>query len=210
MENHLALSTLHQPSAKGENCSFPYSLHHGAGDNPPVMVLSGELTLHLLPETQVDTNFLHHNLFRINSLSLSWWLKTVKNLPPKQEAWVWSLGQEDPLEKRMAAHSSICAWRIPWTEEPGELQFLGSHKVGHTKWLVPQQCESALCFPPSGQQELGWYPTTPTWRQCAGVSYNSFTQEGSIAEGRPNVHLHPHREASESACSTFVVKHWQG
>ena len=84
-----------------------------------------------------------------NKLSVTFLVtQTVKNLPPKQEAWVWSLGQEDPLEKRMAAHSSICAWRIPWTEEPGELQFLGSHKVGHTKWLVPQQCESALCFPP--------------------------------------------------------------
>ena len=46
----------------------------------------------------------------------------VKNLPVMQETWVQSLGQEDPLEKGMATHSSILAWRIPWTEEPGGLQ----------------------------------------------------------------------------------------
>ena len=45
----------------------------------------------------------------------------VKNVPAKQEMWVWSLGQEDPLEKEMAAHSSILAWEIPWTEVPGGL-----------------------------------------------------------------------------------------
>ena len=43
----------------------------------------------------------------------------VKNLPVVQETWVWSLGQEDPLEEEMATHSNIFAWRIPWTEEPG-------------------------------------------------------------------------------------------
>ena len=52
--------------------------------------------------------------------------QTVKNLPSMQETWVRSLGQEDPLEKEMATHSSILAWRIPWTEEPGELQSMGS------------------------------------------------------------------------------------
>ena len=48
--------------------------------------------------------------------------QTVKNLPKMQETWVQSLGQEDPLEKRMATHSSILAWRIPWRKEPGGLQ----------------------------------------------------------------------------------------
>ena len=55
----------------------------------------------------------------------------VKNLPPKQETWFSSLGQEDPLEKEMAAHSSILAREIPWTEEPGGLQSMGLHRVGH-------------------------------------------------------------------------------
>ena len=52
-------------------------------------------------------------------------------LPAMWETWVRSLGREDPLEKEMATHSSILAWRIPWTEEPGELQSMGSQRVGH-------------------------------------------------------------------------------
>ena len=55
----------------------------------------------------------------------------VKNLPAMQETWVRSLGQEDPLEKEMAAHASILAWRIPGTEEPGELQSTELQRVGH-------------------------------------------------------------------------------
>ena len=55
----------------------------------------------------------------------------VKNLPAVQEMQVQSLGQEDPLEKEMATHCSILAWRIPWTEEPGGLQSTGSQRVGH-------------------------------------------------------------------------------
>ena len=55
----------------------------------------------------------------------------VKNLPAMQETRVQSLGGEDPLEKGMAAHSRILAWRIPWTEEPGGLQSMGSQRVGH-------------------------------------------------------------------------------
>ena len=55
----------------------------------------------------------------------------VENLPAVQETQVWSLGQEDPLEKEMATHSSILAWKISWTEEPGRLQFIGSQTVKH-------------------------------------------------------------------------------
>ena len=55
----------------------------------------------------------------------------VKNLPAMWETRVQSLGQEVPLEKEMATHSSILAWRIPWMEEPGELQSMGSQRVGH-------------------------------------------------------------------------------
>ena len=55
----------------------------------------------------------------------------VKNSPAKWETWVPSLGREDPLEKEMATHSSVLAWRIPWTEEPGRLQSTGSQRVGH-------------------------------------------------------------------------------
>ena len=55
----------------------------------------------------------------------------VKNLPAMRETQVQSLGGEDPLEKEMATHSNILAWRIPWTEEPGGLQSMGSQRVGH-------------------------------------------------------------------------------
>ena len=55
----------------------------------------------------------------------------AKNLPAIQETGALSLGQEDPLEKEMATYSRILAWRIPWTEEPGELQSMGSQRVGH-------------------------------------------------------------------------------
>ena len=64
-----------------------------------------------------------------NSFWTSLVAQMVKNLPEMQEAWV------DPLEKGMATHSSILAWRIPWTEEPGGLQSMGSHRVGHD-WVT--------------------------------------------------------------------------
>ena len=55
----------------------------------------------------------------------------LKHLPAMRDTPVCSLGQEDPLEKEMATHSSILAWRIPWVEEPGGLQSMGSQRVGH-------------------------------------------------------------------------------
>ena len=57
--------------------------------------------------------------------------QTVKNLPAMQETWVQSPGGEDPLEKGMATHSNILAWKIPWTGEPGRLPVHGVARVGH-------------------------------------------------------------------------------
>ena len=77
----------------------------------------------------------------------------VKNLPAMQEIQVRSLGQEDPLEKEMAIHSSVLAWKIPWTEESGGLQCMGSQRVGHdwatntttyTKWNKPDRDRQIL------------------------------------------------------------------
>ena len=70
----------------------------------------------------------------LSLLSPSWAslvAQMVKNLPAVQENQVRSLGQEDLLEKEMAPHSNILAWRIPWTEEPGSLQSMGLQKAGH-------------------------------------------------------------------------------
>ena len=64
----------------------------------------------------------------------------VKNLPVMQAIWVPSLGWEDPLEKGMAIHSSILAWKIPWTEEPGGLQSTVSQRAGH-------DCSHFACTP---------------------------------------------------------------
>ena len=58
-------------------------------------------------------------------------VKNLSSVQELQETWVRSLGQEDPLEKEMATHSTTLAWKIPWTEEPGGLQFMGSEGVRH-------------------------------------------------------------------------------
>ena len=61
----------------------------------------------------------------------SWVAQMVKNPPAMLETWIWSLGWEDLLEEGTATHSSILAWRIPWTEEPGGPQSIGLQRVGH-------------------------------------------------------------------------------
>ena len=73
---------------------------------------------------------------------LPWWLSGKRIHPPMQEMQVQSLGQEDPLEKEMATHSSVLAWEIPWTEAPGGLQSMGSQRAGHS--LATKQQESNL------------------------------------------------------------------
>ena len=81
----------------------------------------------------------------------------VKNLPEMQETQVWSLGWEDPLEKGMETHSSILAWRIPWTEEADTLESMGSQRVGHdwaanTDWLT----DGGICRY-KGRLEHAWF-----------------------------------------------------
>ena len=63
-----------------------------------------------------------------------------------RETWVWSLGQEDPLEKEMATHSSILMWEIPWTEEPGGLQSMGSQRVRKDLATEKQQQHKHTCI----------------------------------------------------------------
>ena len=78
----------------------------------------------------------------------------VKILPAVQETWVQSQGQKDPLEKEMAPHSSILAWKIPWTEQPGGLQSMGSQRVGHD-WVT-----NTFTFWYKGEEQ-GW-----EWQAC--------------------------------------------
>ena len=79
----------------------------------------------------------------------------VKRLPAMQETWIWSLDQEDPLEKKMAPHSSTLAWKIPWTEKPGRLQSMGLQRVD---WATSLSFLSL-----SGHREMG---------VCAVPKYN--------------------------------------
>ena len=69
--------------------------------------------------------------YQFSSARASLVAQLVKNPPTMRETWVRSLGGEDPLEKGKATHSSILAWRIPWTEEPGRLQSMGLQRIGH-------------------------------------------------------------------------------
>ena len=68
----------------------------------------------------------------------------VKNLPAMQEMKVRSLGRDDTVEKEMATHSGILAWRIPWTEEPGGLRSMGLQRVGHELAMKQQQLEALV------------------------------------------------------------------
>ena len=70
--------------------------------------------------------------------------QAVKNLPAMRETWVWFLGWEDPLEKGMATHPSVLAWRIPWTEEPGRL--MGSKRVRHALATKEREREKHSAF----------------------------------------------------------------
>ena len=90
---------------------------------PPVRPSRAEAVLHFLNEL-----FIFMEAYRQKASLVA---QTVKNLPATQETWVRSLGREDPLEKRMATHSSILAWRISWTKEPGGLQSMGWLRVRH-------------------------------------------------------------------------------
>ena len=74
---------------------------------------------------------------------LPWWLRWWSICLPMQETLVPSLGCEDPLEKGMAIHSSILAWRIPWTEEPGRLQSMESQRAGHD-WVTEHEGKEGL------------------------------------------------------------------
>ena len=93
----------------------------------------------------------NHKMSQRGDLRLIWWdpsvifpSSLVKNLPAMQETQVPSLGWEDPLEKGMATHSSILAWRSPWAEKPGGLQFMGSQRVRHN-WATNTYIHTYQC-----------------------------------------------------------------
>ena len=106
------------------------------------MLISNHLANHHPPQKKKKNTTLHLGFsISVDGISIfpgaqtqtwsSLIAQLVKNPPAMRETWVQFLGLEDPLEKEMATHSSILAWKIPWTEEPGGLQSMGSQRVGH-------------------------------------------------------------------------------
>ena len=102
----------------------------------------------------------------------------VKRLSTMRETQVQSLGWEDPLEKKMAIHSSTLAWKIPWTEEPGRLQSMGSQRVRHN-W--------ATLLTHSGWNEfIGMEPPRWYWRAYKGTETRTFSSSGSEVSPEPD------------------------
>ena len=106
-------------------CLFPHPPGHSISP-PPLPCPCGPN-----PETKVSCELRTNIWAQFDVLWASLVAQTGEKLPAMQETWVQSLGQEDPLEKGMATHSSTLAWRIPWTEEPGGLQSMALQRVGH-------------------------------------------------------------------------------
>ena len=102
----------------------------GGSRSASATLRGGELPFPLPLPLPQHISFFPWHLYRIKDVACLV-AQTVENLPAVQETQVWSLGQEDPLEKRTATHSSILAWRIPWTEKPSRLQPMGSQRAGH-------------------------------------------------------------------------------
>ena len=104
----------------------------------PCVTWSRQITRSLkynhLSSIMISSYKAHPKMFNVGQVGFPV-AQMVKNLPATQEIWVWSPGQEDPLEKGMATHSSILAWRIPWAEEPGGLQSMGWQRVRHN-WVT--------------------------------------------------------------------------
>ena len=84
-----------------------------------------------LNQNKFKAKFLNKYLSTNHSIMASLVAQMVKNLTAMQKTWVRSLGWEDPVEEGMVTHSSVLAWRFPWTEEPGGLQFTGLQRAGH-------------------------------------------------------------------------------
>ena len=117
-----------QYTVHGISCSAAYGIFvPQPGIEPTSPTLQGRLLTTRPP--RIVPLFFNCYSFSIQRTTLV--AQTVKRLSTMRETRVRSLGREDPLEKEMAIHSSTIAWKIPWTEEPGRLQSMGSQRVGH-------------------------------------------------------------------------------
>ena len=95
----------------------------------------------------------------------------VKNLPAMQETWVRSLGQEDPLKEGMATYSSIMAWRILWTEEPGRLQSMGLQRIGHDLATNTSHFQGTYVLKKGSRSQTLDLLCRAKWGRCYGRSF---------------------------------------
>ena len=128
-----------------------------------------------------------------------------------QETWVWSLGWEDPLEKEMATHSNILAWKIPWTEEPGRLQSLGSQRVRHD-WVTHTHTHTHthksywFCFSQKSIihslivfDRLGLIIVTLHWQGYGSFARRMFQQSDSLCNTHSWLSVVPHHCLEEGS-----------
>ena len=106
--------------------------------------------------------------------------QTVKRLPAMRETRVWSLGWEDPLEKEIATHSSILAWKIPWTEEPGRLQSMGSQRVRHDWATSLHLIWLSRHFPEPGLNPDLHFPNVLTWTNDSITLWNGHNNNHTL------------------------------
>ena len=135
----------------------------------------------------------------------------VKNLPAVLKTWVQSLGQEDPLEEEMATHSTVLAWRSPWTEEPGKLQSMGLHRVRHDWINLPCLHGVKESFSEDFWAEFWQVSSTKRWGEVdVYMAYLEFLQ-GLLEVHRiiafvtwshlVNYHFRPHSPFKYCCCS---------
>ena len=115
-------------------------------------------------------------ILSIDNVSYGKVAQTVKNLPAMQETRFWSLGLEDPLEKEMATHSSILAWKIPGTEEPGGLQSMWLKRVRHD-WSDLHACMHAL------EKEMATHSSVLAWKIPGTEEPGRLQSMGSLRVG---------------------------
>ena len=137
---------------------------------------------HLTIQLNNSTGLLGVNYINC-SLANSLVAQSVKNLPAVQETQVWSLGWEDPLEKEMATHSSILAWKISWTEEPGGLQSMGRQESGTTERLTQHIVMLNPCKP-KNQKLVSLFGINQSWlcKYSPNQMYLYYTTTDSVVQ----------------------------
>ena len=134
----------------------------------------------------------------------------LKHLPAMWETWVRSLGREDPLEKEMATHSSILAWRIPWTEEPGGLQSTGSQRVRHD-WATSLHFTSLhFTFHPSAKVLKAFLQNFIELTKDDVIYLNNLTQTCAICQQtNPNSNIRPPPSPTHQIHGHLPAQDWQ-